>query len=65
MGEYFGGSLLATDINNDGCDDLIVGAPMYTIQTSDMAHARYDEGRIYIYISNKEVECVYVEYECV
>ncbi|XP_078038533.1 integrin alpha-8 [Augochlora pura] len=40
-GEYFGASLTSCDLNNDGKDELIVGAPLWT---KDM-----DEGRIYIF----------------
>lgn len=54
MGEYFGSSLLATDINSDGRDDLIVGAPLYTYKPSDKSYTGYDEGRIYVYVNNKK-----------
>ena len=47
LGEYFGGSVSTCDVNNDGRDDVIVGAPTWS---SDM-----DEGRIYAYISNDQV----------
>ncbi|XP_054157684.1 integrin alpha-9-like [Oppia nitens] len=46
MGEYFGASLLATNINADDYSDLIVGAPFYSIKTSG------DCGRVFVYLSN-------------
>ncbi|XP_064455460.1 integrin alpha-4-like [Ornithodoros turicata] len=47
MGEYFGASLLAIDLDKaaGGFDDLLVGAPQFS-QPSGM-----DEGRVYVYIS--------------
>ncbi|KAH7961064.1 hypothetical protein HPB52_001307 [Rhipicephalus sanguineus] len=46
MCEYFGSSLLATDLDGDGIDDLLVGAPMHSIPDGQ------DEGRVYVYRSN-------------
>lgn len=47
IGEYFGATVEAGDINGDGYDDLMVGAPFHgTI---------YNEGRIYIYLGNRQV----------
>ena len=47
LGSYFGGVLLSTDVNDDGLDDLFVGAPLYIIGSS------YDDGRVFAYISRR------------
>ncbi|XP_034089147.1 integrin alpha-5-like [Gymnodraco acuticeps] len=48
MGSYFGYAVAATDINNDGLDDLIVGAPMFMRRGSD---GRLEElGKVYVYL---------------
>nr|XP_015199570.1 PREDICTED: integrin alpha-5 [Lepisosteus oculatus] len=48
MGSYFGYAVAATDINNDGMDDLLVGAPMFMVRGSD---GRLEEvGRVYVYL---------------
>ncbi|XP_031839454.2 integrin alpha-PS3-like isoform X1 [Nomia melanderi] len=44
VGEFFGGSLTVGDINNDGLDDLIVGAP----------HWGQDNGKVYIYLGSSK-----------
>ncbi|XP_031833769.2 integrin alpha-8 isoform X1 [Nomia melanderi] len=43
-GEYFGATLSSCDLNSDGKDELIVGAPLWT---KDI-----DEGRIYIFTTS-------------
>lgn len=50
-GEYFGSSLLAVDLNGDGLDDLLVGAPMYCSFKKGFA----DEGRVFVYLSDGKV----------
>ncbi|XP_078049489.1 integrin alpha-4 [Augochlora pura] len=44
IGEYFGASLAVGDINNDGLDDLIVGAPYWG----------EDNGKVYCYFGNSQ-----------
>ncbi|XP_042363978.1 integrin alpha-3b [Plectropomus leopardus] len=41
VGSYFGGSLAATDLNNDDWNDLIVGAPFYFDRMKDQGGAVY------------------------
>ncbi|XP_032514077.2 integrin alpha-PS2 isoform X2 [Danaus plexippus] len=44
IGAYFGYSMASGDIDGDGADDIIVGAPMFTKTKSD----GYEHGRIYV-----------------
>lgn len=43
MGSYFGSSLCAVDLNQDGLSDLLVGAPMHS--------QLRDEGQVTVYLS--------------
>ncbi|XP_060619015.2 integrin alpha-5 [Anolis sagrei] len=48
MAAYFGYAVAATDINNDGLDDLLIGAPLFMEKTED---GRVQEvGRVYVYL---------------
>ncbi|XP_036447594.1 integrin alpha-5 isoform X1 [Colossoma macropomum] len=56
MGSYFGYAVAATDINNDGLMDLLVGAPMFMVRDSD---GRLEElGRVYVYLQTGPLELV-------
>jgi integrin alpha 8 len=46
MGEYFGWSVATADLNGDGFDEIIVGAPLFS--TPD----KIEKGRIFIYKNN-------------
>ncbi|XP_050462452.1 integrin alpha-PS2 isoform X1 [Cataglyphis hispanica] len=46
MGAYFGYAVASGDIDGDGLDDLIVGAPMYTVP--DNPEMTIETGRIYV-----------------
>ncbi|XP_041654876.1 integrin alpha-5 [Cheilinus undulatus] len=53
MGSYFGYAVATTDINSDGMDDLLVGAPMFMVRGSD---ARLEEmGRVYVYLQQNSL----------
>uniref|UniRef100_T1JAX2 NADP-dependent oxidoreductase domain-containing protein n=1 Tax=Strigamia maritima TaxID=126957 RepID=T1JAX2_STRMM len=43
MGEYFGASVCAVDVNGDNLSDLLVGAPLHSIQG--------EEGLVYVFIN--------------
>ncbi|XP_017872108.1 PREDICTED: integrin alpha-PS2 isoform X1 [Drosophila arizonae] len=46
IGEYFGYALASSDVDGDGLDDLIIGAPMYTELNN--VEGKYDVGRVYV-----------------
>ncbi|CAF1211795.1 unnamed protein product [Adineta ricciae] len=52
IGEYFGASLCVIDIDNDGLDDLLIGAPLYTVKKDGRILA--DAGRVDIYYQTPE-----------
>lgn len=51
IGEYFGAALASCDINGDDKDELLVGAPYWTLIS--------DEGRIYIYTGSDNVSTAF------
>ena len=53
-GEYFGSALASCDINNDGKDDLVVGAPLWTNMI--------EEGRVYVFTKKGEDVCKFLIY---
>lgn len=48
----FGDTLLVMDINNDGLDDLLVGAPNHYNSTMKL----FDRGRVYVYLQDRRHE---------
>ncbi|XP_035238653.1 integrin alpha-5 [Anguilla anguilla] len=54
MGSYFGYAVATTDVNNDGLDDLLVGAPMFMVRGSG---GRLEEmGRVYLYLQRAALD---------
>jgi hypothetical protein len=49
IGAYFGGSVIAVDLNNDRSEDIVIGSPMFKKDTDN-----YDIGRIDVYIRDKK-----------
>ena len=47
IGAYFGHAVVGADLNNDGFDELIVSAPLYTSRISS-----YDQGRVFVFWNN-------------
>lgn len=46
LGAYFGYAVAASDVDGDGRDDLIVGAPLHTEPNNEK---KYEMGRVYIF----------------
>lgn len=58
-GSYFGASVCCTDLNGDGFDDLLVGAPTYV---KDDGGLPYDQGAVFVYLSKeKDFSFIFVE----
>ncbi|KAL4222463.1 hypothetical protein ACF0H5_018503 [Mactra antiquata] len=49
FGSYFGCAVAVTDLNKNGLDDIIVGAPLFSDFSTDNT---YETGRVYIYYQN-------------
>ena len=51
MGEGFGSAVAACDINRDGLDDIIVGAPTFASRRQDL-----NTGKVYVLINNPKTQ---------
>lgn len=53
MGENFGSAVMVLDVNGDGLDDIIVGAPLYSYTMN--------EGRTYVFVNRDLASYSYVK----
>ncbi|XP_053950606.1 integrin alpha-PS2 isoform X1 [Anastrepha ludens] len=54
IGEYFGYALATCDVDGNGLDDLIIGAPMFSEPGN--VEGKYDVGRVYILLQKESGE---------
>ncbi|XP_065210273.1 integrin alpha-PS2-like [Planococcus citri] len=58
--DYFGYSMCTSDVDGDGADDLIIGAPMHANTKNDKD---YEMGRIYVFYQGK-IKCRETDLKC-
>lgn len=53
IGAYFGYSVASGDVNGDGLDDIIIGAPMWT---NYQIMNKFETGLVYVVYQDSEVK---------
>lgn len=56
IGAYFGYAMCVVDVDGDKLDDLIIGAPMYTVPNNE---GKYEMGRVYVMFQGKFVRTAF------
>jgi len=51
FGSYFGSVLASADVNNDGLDELLIGAPLFNEPVTTASETFLDHGTVYMYSS--------------
>ncbi|XP_070566086.1 integrin alpha-8-like [Ptychodera flava] len=54
LGAYFGFAVCVEDLNNDGLDDIVVGAPFFSDRTGTIE--KWEAGRVYVYYQRGKFE---------
>ncbi|KAL4233422.1 Integrin [Mactra antiquata] len=52
---YFGATLCTVDVNNDGADDLLIGAPLHSAQTNNIFNENIDIGLVSVHFGSREL----------
>lgn len=54
VNSFFGAALCTVDVNNDGLEDIFVGAPMYSKQSKKELEF-FEEGAIFVFLGGERV----------
>ena len=54
VNSFFGAALCTADVNNDGLDDLLIGAPMFS-RSSTKDTVFTEEGAVFVYLGGLQV----------
>ena len=63
VNSFFGAALCSVDVNNDGQDDLLVGAPLYS-QPSTKNIEYVEEGAVFVFLGGNTVSNIVKNHTC-